>query len=314
VDVRGGGIQSLSVDGGALSIAGPLDLELRQGRHLVRWVDAQGAAFARLVDVSGKGGALVTRPALRDAVLNLAWGGSAAPAARLALADLAGNRGADSVYVVVLDDGGGGGAARAFQYDVAGDAVLPLQVQAGALAAAEAARAGTASAAGGKGNPSDAGRLGLTFGGGLLYEDRAPYGMGALRLHVRLVKGLELGAGFQAGFRQFTWIGEDGSERRSAIILPQIAIDARYRLEPGPFHFYFGGRGILGFSNRETVAADETARVLGGGAGLIGFDITPAGDKGFQFNLELAAGGISGIDAQHGGFLLSLGAGLGARL
>ena len=310
IDPTGAGLKSLSGDGGEVPIGSAAVLTLYRGRHLVRYVDADGNAHGSLVDVGEDGGALMSREALRAVVLNLAWGGVGTSAGKIALAELARNRGADRAIVIVL--GAADAAPRAFSFEVAGGAMLPLAVDGEALAAlldedSKGKGKGKGGAGGGGAAVDDdnrAGRVGVVVNGGLGVAGRNPDGVAALRLHIRLVKGLELGVGGQAGFRDSV---------AGTILLPAVTFDLRYRLEGGPFHMYFGGRGLVGFSHDQQDTTSTEVLAIGGGGAVVGFDITPGGDKGFINNVDVAAGvtnraGISGAQ-----LFLTAGAGIGAR-
>jgi hypothetical protein len=303
IDVGGQGLKALSVDGQVIGSDAPGQLLLYRGRHLVRYVGEDDAVRAALVDISGEGGALVTRAALRSAVLNLAWGGVAESAGRLTLGEVARNQGADKVYVIV---GELGQDLRAFTFDVASEQLLPLSVDQAAVAALLGEQDGKGGGGGVVIGDGDAGRVGLVVSGGAAITGKDLYGTGALRLHFRLVKGLELGLGFQAGFGDY--------DATRYLVQPLVHVDVRYRLEGGPFHLYFGGRGLVGFGHSQTLESDESLHLFGGGAGVLGFDITPGGDKGFVINLDLGVGGLSRADGPGGQFYVGLGAGVGFRL
>ena len=308
IDVSGGEIEALSVDGLDVDVGAPGELLLYRGRHLVRYVDQDDKVRAALVDVSGEGGALVTRPALRTSVLNLAWGGVAESAGRLTLSELARNRGVDKAWVIVGDSAN---KLRAFSYEVGSEQLTPLSVDGAAVAALLDGDKGGKGGKGGKGaggaaSDGDAGRVGLVVTGGAALTGKDLYGVGALRVHFRLVAGLELGLGFQAGFGDY--------DATRYLFQPLINVDVRYRFEGGPFHLYFGGRGLVGFSHSQTIESDDSMHVFGGGAGVIGFDVTPAGDKGFVINLDLGLGGLSRADGPGGQLYVGLGAGVGFRI
>ena len=301
IDVTGGELKALSVDGLNIGVKNPGELLLYRGRHLVRYVDGDDRVRAALVDVSGEGGALVTRPALRTAVLNLAWGGVAAPAGRLTLSELARNRGVDKTWVIV---GEVGADLRAFSYEVGTGQLMPFGVDGDAVAALLEGKDGKGGA--GTVGDGDAGRVGLVVAGGAAITGRDLYGTGALRVHFRLIKGLELGLGFQAGFGDY--------DATRYLFQPLVHVDIRYRLEKGPFHLYFGGRGLVGFGHSQTVESDASLHIFGGGAGVVGFDVTPGADKGFVINLDLGIGGLSRADGPGGQFYAGLGAGVGFRI
>jgi hypothetical protein len=307
IDVSGAGIESLSVDGNDVTGGSVTELVLYRGRHLVRYVDRSGASHAALVDVGQNGGALISREALRGAVLALAWGGVGAAAGKIALADLARNRGADRAIVVI--PGGDDRDHRAFSFNVSDATMVPLAVDSEAVAAllsGKKKRPGRGGGAAGAPDTGEAGRLGLVLGGGLLLSANTPYGMGALRVHLRLVQGLEIGVGGELGAT-----AADGT----IILLPNALLDVRYRLDVGDhFHPYFGGRGWLSFSHGQEWREDVRIYVLGAGGGTFGFDVTPGGTKGFLINLDVGVGvgGTAGLDTPQ--LHLTVGGGVGFRL
>lgn len=305
IDVRGEDLKSLSVDGVEIGAAAPSELLLYRGRHLVRYVDARDGVHAALVDVAQEGGVLVTRLALREAVLGLAWGGVATSAGKLALGELARNRGATTAWVVT----GGQGASRAFSFDAAAGTVTEVPVDAAAVAALldEGKGRGGKGGHGGAGATGDGpGRLGLVLGGGFSMTGADPFGAVSLRLHVQIAGGLDIGLGVQSAFRPF--------DADTTNVQPLVMLDVRWRLPDGPFHVYFGGRGLLGVSHSQLVQEDDTVYAFGGGAGLVGFDLTPAGQKGFVVNLDAMVGGTSRADADGGQLVVGVGAGVGFRL
>ena len=309
IDASGAGLKSLSVDGGDIPIGSASTLTLYRGRHLVRYVDGDDKAHGSLVDISGDGGALISREALRAAVLNLAWGGIGAQAGKIALTELARNRGADRAIVVVL--GEDSGDVRAFSFDSAAGTMLPLAVDGDAVAAlldgkgkGKGKGKGGGAGAGADAGDNSAGRVGIVVNGGFGMAGKNPYGVAALRLHFRLVKGLELGVGGHAGMR---------NSEAGTILLPAITLDLRYRFEGGPFHLYFGGRGLVAFSHDQQDTASTEIYGIGGGAGVIGFDLTPMGDKGFFVNVDIAAGATSRAGPGGAQLFLTAGAGVGVR-
>jgi len=307
IDAAGSGVQALSVDGSAVMTSAASELTLYRGRHLVRYVDSGGIAYAALVDVGEEGGSLISREALRTTVLNLAWGGVGASAGRIALGELARNRGADRAIVVIA--GKDDDSHRAFSFDVNSGSMMPLAVDGEAVAvltAGKKKRGGNGGDAGGGADTGESGRVGLVVGGGVLLSGTEPYGMGALRVHFRLVKGLELGVGGELG----ATAADD-----TTILLPAITFDGRYRLDiAGVFHPYFGGRGWLAFSHDQTDRSDTEVYMVGMGGGAVGFDVTPGGGKGFLINVDIGvgAGNVAGSDEPQLHF--TVGGGVGFRL
>lgn len=306
IDAQGSGLTAVAVDGTAVSVDTPAELVLYRGRHLVRYIDSGGVAHAALVDVGEEGGVLISREALRSSVLNLAWGGVGAAAGRLALADLARNRGAQRAIVVIPESKEH--AHSAFSFDVQSGSMIPLSVDGEAVAAILTGKKKSGGGGGGSAPPDtgESGRLGLVLGGGLQLSGTNPYGMGALRVHFRLVEGLELGVGGEFGATS-----ADGT----TIVLPTVAFDARYRLDvAGVFHPYFGGRGWLAFSHGQTDRADTEIYVLGMGGATVGFDVTPGGGKGFLINLDVGIGAGSVAGTEDPQLYLTIGGGVGFRL
>ena len=311
IDAQGSGITGVAVDGTAVNVDTPAELMLYRGRHLVRYLDSGGVAHAALVDVGEKGGTLISREALRSAVLNLAWGGVGASAGKLALSELARNRGADRAIVVIPESKEH--AHSAFSFDVASGSMIPLAVDGDAVAAILTGKKKKKGGGGGGGggtapaDTGDAGRVGLVIGGGLQLSGTNPYGMGALRVHFRLVEGLELGVGGEFGAT---------TQDSSTIVLPTVAFDGRYRLDVAEvFHPYFGGRGWLAFSHGQSDPADDKIYVIPMGGATVGFDVTPGGSKGFLINVDLGigAGGVAGLE-DEAQLYLTIGGGVGFRL
>ncbi len=301
IDVRGAGLRSFSVDGEARGTTAPEFLDLYPGRHVVRYVDGTGAVFARLLDVGAQGGVAVSRAALRESVLQLAWGGAAAEAARTTLVELGRNRGVESLFVVTLGD-----APRAYRFTVRDGSVMPLAVDPAAVieVARRSARSGATKAMGAV--AEDAGRGSIALSGGVHVQDAAPYALIALRAHGRLVLGLEIGGGVQVALRGHEIAGASVG----TILLPSLLGDVRYRIPGGAFHPWFGLRGLFGLTQGDRWD-DPTISPVGGIAGLLGFDVSPRGSRGFTIHLD-AALGYAGSGWRRG-LLLDVGAGAGLR-
>ena len=284
IDLRGGGLKHVTVDGEPLD-GEVLRLPLLPGRHVVHYVDAEGGVHGRLVDVRGKG-ALVTRAALQDVVLRLDEGGIGAVAARLALQQLAVSRSADRVAVVIL-----GPPDRGFSFAPSTRAVAGLgRSRAGARIQTE--------------------RLSLTANGGLQLVGPLPYALVALRLDLRLVRGLELEGAVQSAFRPH----RDSGDRAWTVVLPMFGGGLRYRREQGALRPYAGGRGLVGFGHAEDFRGTApTLGVLGAGLGVVGLDVVPSGTRGFVLNVDVAAGATSTALGDPA-FVLTVGAGVGVRL
>jgi hypothetical protein len=304
VDARGATVGSLSLDGEAIALDRPVDLQLYPGSHLLRYVSAEGGVVARLLEVQRGGGVVTSRPALREAVLNAAWGSGGVSAALASLRELCRARGVGEAYVVSLGD-----APRIYRYRAGDGTVAALVVDSGALANAERGGLRRNASLAIEGASERAGRGSLGLGAGVHVQDTVPYALVALHAHARVVAGLELGGGLQVALRPYDLIlGEHGT-----LVLPALLGDLRYRLPLGQFHPWAGVRGLLGLTHPGYVVpgANEEVSPTGGIAGLLGFDVTPLAQRGFTVHLDAAIGYAGDEDRQ--GFLLDVTGGVGLR-
>jgi len=320
VDLRGGRVTEFRVDGMTVDVATARTVPLHRGKHLIQYTADDGTRTSNLVNVGRDGGDFVSRDALRDAVLNLAWKPVTAGAAEAALADLGRSRGVDSVYVVLL--GEDDDVARAYKFEVSTATVLPLSVDADALAKelrGPGASGPPAEVRDGVSSEADiaAGRVGLTVDGGLHVGNSQPYGLVTIRGDFRLVAGLEVGVGAYLGATQVEYAATDGVSTTASFVLPGVTVGARYRFNRGIGHPYLGGRGIVAVSNLEDTEAalegtEEGIAPAGGGGFVAGIDVTPGGAKGFVVNIDFLAGYWKNAGS-GGGLLLDLTAGVGVR-
>jgi hypothetical protein len=321
VDLRGGQVTDFRVDGEVLDVGTAHALQLHRGKHLIQYTGADGISISNLVNVGRGGGDFVSREALRNAVLNLAWKPVTARAAESVLAEMGRSRGVDEVYVVLLADDT---VSRAYKFIVSTAAVLPLNVDSDALAKATKA-GGTAPVRkpieekpDGVSSEADmaSGRVGLVVDGGLHVGNFEPYALVTLRADFRLLAGFELGVGAYIGVTSVEDMDEDGQSTSGTWLLPGATVGARYRFNLGAAHPYLGGRGVIAASELENAesASSGTGDVFpaGGGGFLAGIDITPGNTKGLVINIDFLAGYWKLADV-GGGLLLDITAGVGVR-
>ncbi|GEM_PF-3215315 len=321
LDLRGAALSDFRVDGDALDSSAAKALSLHRGKHLIQYTTAAGTRISSLVNVGRGGGDLVSRDGLRDAVLNLAWKPVTAGAAETALSDLGRSRGVDEVYVVLLDESDDS-VDRAYRFVVSTASVLPLSVDSAAVAKEMSGdKRGPALAAAADGVSSEAdnaaGRVGIAIGGGLHVGNLNPYGVGVLRLNLRIVGGFEIGAGAMIAGTSVDYVDDAGAAQSGSFLLPGAILEARYRFNPGAAHPYVGGRGIISVSQLEDTAAaragtEDTISPAGGAGFVVGVDVTPVGTRGFFINVDFLAGYWKNAGA-GGGLLLDVVGGVGLR-
>lgn len=307
LDTRGTKITTVEVDGSEVPLESVSELLLQPGLHLIRYRDDQGARHGSLVDVSGSGGAIVSRAALNSAVLGMDQAPEVHPAASLALKSLLRDRAAKTAFIVVLDDDNR--PERTFRWSLEDGSVSVLELDDSSRARIMKAlgrRSRTQARLSAERGPAEPGRFGLFAGGGLLLN--SSYAMPAItaRIDVRLVKGLEASAGTVVGFSEAGQL---------PVVLPLVSLDLRYRFLRGPAHLCLGVRGLLGFTNSETDLTDTELYTVGGVAGVVGLELTPQGDKGLTIHVDVG-GGVLGQSAPASPprFHLTATGGVGFRL